>query len=754
MRLQASARRVTGAITSLKFAFSGLIGVLGTFFVGKIFGQIFGTATDEAIEARQRTRSLIVSLNQMQEIQKRGKGAAQEELQRIYKHNAALEERGVIQDDLLNEMAVILARAKIPSANIQEATDKMADLLVATVGVTASQEDAKNMAEAFKKAVSSGKVLALQRQGVDISKEQAKEFSKIVGKTARFAKLMKILGDNYKNVNEEARNTPEGRVQRFRNLIDKMADDLGEKLLPAQAELADAWREALPEIGPLLVLLGKGLLGALKAVGKTLRTQIMPWWRQFQKSERFQQIKNVLGWMLKHWKAIAITLGVIVGLITGLSVLASFVGMITAIANPIGLIVIGVLAIVAAVTALYLNWDKVKKMFPATAAIVEHFIKGFKASFKAGFDFVIAIWKSLVALFTGDWKGVGEAWKKVWDDMGAIAEWWKTTLIEVAKSVGKAFKDYFLSVFEDIKTIWTWMKGFSWEGIKKSFAGGIEAGRAYGETVSTGQAGGAGGHVAGGAAAAGIAPAMQAAKNVPLSPTELAEVQAERAEMIADLQRPELRNLVSATLATEKADTEGQKDVLEAMVNRAVAYKRAGTYKGMEQMIKGGFYGPYNRGVTAGVMAKGLSPERAAQVGGMIGEVGAGRNVLGGLTDQGMINEIVGASEKIRGEYYGLMGGGSKAQRATAAYKYSRGMATGAPTSGVPALLRRPPPAAPPQASTSVNFTPNITINGNATEAEQRALDSRLRDLARDFVGNFKRAQTHERRLSYEGGYG
>jgi hypothetical protein len=55
---------------------------------------------------------------------------------------------------------------------------------------------------------------------------------------------------------------------------------------------------------------------------------------------------------------------------------------------------------------------------------------------------------------------------------------------------------------------------------------------------------------------------------------------------------------------------------------------------------------------------------------------------------------------------------------------------------------------------TAVSFAPVITINGNATETEQRAMDSRLRDLASDFIAQFKAAQYQERRLSYEGGYG
>jgi hypothetical protein len=55
---------------------------------------------------------------------------------------------------------------------------------------------------------------------------------------------------------------------------------------------------------------------------------------------------------------------------------------------------------------------------------------------------------------------------------------------------------------------------------------------------------------------------------------------------------------------------------------------------------------------------------------------------------------------------------------------------------------------------THLNFNPSVTINGNATDAEQRAMDSRLRELAKDFIKQFSDAQEQERRLSYESGYG
>lgn len=891
--LQAAASRVGGVIRKLTFAFSGLFAVFGGFLAGKIFQQIFGTATEEAQQAHQRTRSLLVSLRQMDEIRKRGKGAAEDELKRIYAHNAALEKQGVLQKDILDDMAVQLARAKIPSKYIQQTTDKLADLLVATVGVTATQEDGVKMANAFKKAVSSGKVLSLQKQGVDITKEQAKEYSKVVGKVARYQALMKILGDNYKDVNKEARNTPEGRIQLFRNAIKNMASDIGEQLLPAQAELADAWKEALPEVGPLLIAGMKLLLRLVTKLGNMVRTQLIPWWHEFQKTERFEKLKGILKWCEDHFGTILLIVGGIIGALAGLSLLGTIIPIIVAVANPIGLIVIAVLAVVAAIALMYAKWDTIKEMFPATAAVIEHFIEGFKISFVAGWDFVVAIFKSVVAIFTGDWEGVGAAWAKVWTDMGAIADWWKTTLIEVAKAVGQAFKDYFLRVFEDIKGIWTWMKGFSWSGIKSMFSKGKEAATAYGQQmgdtggfatggivtkpqvarvaedgpeaiiplnnsarayallnqaagamgsslmpgigagsgvdamkgfvvasesftkglfevihelkpalmkfvtaispIGGGGPGGAFGGIAtavqaafggGGAAgaAAGVAGGAGApATGVPLSPEGLAKVQAERADIVKDLMRPEMRNLVSATLSTEASSAFGQKNVLEAMVNRAVAYKAAGKYKGMEQMIKGGFYGPYNRGETGAVMRRGLSDARSEQVKSMIEEMSS-RNVLHGMTDQGMINEIKGYKENIGGEYFGGMAGLPQ-QYKTAAYleshKKAAEAASDAATEPPPYLAKlaaggiatkptlaqigeRGPEAVVPLGRgrgagaphTSVNFAPNITVNGNMGEEEQAALHARLRSLSREFVSHFKKAQTHERRLSYEGGYG
>ena len=56
-------------------------------------------------------------------------------------------------------------------------------------------------------------------------------------------------------------------------------------------------------------------------------------------------------------------------------------------------------------------------------------------------------------------------------------------------------------------------------------------------------------------------------------------------------------------------------------------------------------------------------------------------------------------------------------------------------------------------APTTITFAPVINIDGNADETAQRALDSRLRDLQRDFFNLFTYTQRQQRRLSFQSGY-
>jgi len=168
-------------------------------------------------------------------------------------------------------------------------------------------------------------------------------------------------------------------------------------------------------------------------------------------------------------------------------------------------------------------------------------------------------------------------------------------------------------------------------------------------------------------------------------------IAAERARVMAQLNEPATRQLAAWMLGQEHgASLETRSDVLESLVNRAVV-----TGKHPRDLLLGGFYGPINRyrnkhgGQLPSSDARGLELfDQAAR------DVGAGRNVLGGRTDQGMINEVKrqGRMES-RGEYYGWMG--LKGEQQTAA-------ARGGP-SAMPTRVAGPgqPPGLPPSVGAS-----------------------------------------------------
>lgn len=179
-------------------------------------------------------------------------------------------------------------------------------------------------------------------------------------------------------------------------------------------------------------------------------------------------------------------------------------------ANPVGIVIIAVAALTAAVIAMYLNWDKIKAKFPEFAKTVEVVIAAvktyvsvfwtyLKTSFlqiKAVFMGILEQWKlnfilafnimknyvtvvvnevkiifwgivSTVMLigtfvkqvFTGDFKGAGETLKKIFMNVVETIKQLFLNKFDFIKNQLSAFKDYFKGTWENIKNtvsgVWT-----------------------------------------------------------------------------------------------------------------------------------------------------------------------------------------------------------------------------------------------------------------------------------------------------------
>ena len=225
-----------------------------------------------------------------------------------------------------------------------------------------------------------------------------------------------------------------------------------------KVDLAQTTNEILTEFGP-------DIEKAIESIGTALKEDIIP------------AIKSFVGWILDNKSAILATLSGIAAGFAAFKVAKTVMALVKAFqafkaaqegatvaqwllntamnANPIGLIIAGITALVAAFVVL---WNK-------SEAFREFFIgmwEGIKAA-------VGAIWDGIKAIFTAAWDGI----KIIWDEVSGYFE----AIWEAIKAIFDVVADYFKMVFETawnyIKLVWDTVVGYFklvWEGIKTVFA--------------------------------------------------------------------------------------------------------------------------------------------------------------------------------------------------------------------------------------------------------------------------------------------
>ena len=591
--LQAAASRARSIFGKLIGAIGGLGVAFAAFSAGAILKKIFGDAVTEAIEAEQRTRALRNALLLNDKIRKGGTKMADEQLALIYKHNQKLEEAGVLHKDILDNMAIQLAmKGGLPPGQIQDSIDVMQNLLVATKGVTASEEDGTAMAKAWAAAVSRGRLMGLANQGVMITKEQTKAFGKLKTVAARQLWLMEHLGKQYRGVNAAARKTDVGRMILFRNAVKSLSQEVGDELIPAVADMSDAWRAIIedPQIRGMLINAVKTLAKGVSDVSNIIKDDLLPMLAQLTESEAF---KNLV--------------------------------------------------------------KDAKSLYKWTKGWLD--IMGLVARTGAPHDVTIEQRRKAFAGMPGPYVPDVTAQEKILAPIQAI------TGLEL-------FKPAVVDTMQQFNVV-----------------------------------------------------SSQIPSNVTATNQALSDMGRDisNAKVVFDLLPPSL--LDGAESATKLADSVAAVDDWFSRFDRTLGEFLASipglgqflapgvTPKPPPEMEKPGFVPTFQHG---GIV------RRATMA--LVGEAGPEAIVplnRRGIPDSAMdLDRLMKLKPALRD----------------------------AMTAGVPSL--------PTQVITpDLTFAPNITINGPASEENQRALDARLRDLAKDFMANFIRAQQHERRLSYEGGY-
>ena len=270
----------------------------------------------------------------LEKVYKSNMGASKKAAKATMEYASALQQQGVIGDEVTLAGAAVLAQyADTPEA-INNILPAMDNYLAKTKGLDATQQDAEAAAKIFGKALN-GNYTTLERNGIVLTDAQKKMLDEADAEE-KAAILADIVAQKTGNMNEELANTDAGKIQQAKNAIGDMGEQIGAVLLPAVADMV-AWFQ--DNVLPIL-------------------QKFIDFMQQHPQIAKF-------GLVLAGIVAVAGPLLMFIGS------LISMIGSLAAVATALDVALLPVIGVVAAIVAaiaaaiaigvlLYKNWDKIK----------------------------------------------------------------------------------------------------------------------------------------------------------------------------------------------------------------------------------------------------------------------------------------------------------------------------------------------------------------------------------------------------------
>ena len=230
--------------------------------------------------------------------------------------------------------------------------------------------------------------------------------------------------------------------------------------------LIEAFRAAYAFIGPVILALGPLIQKVLNFAAKGVEG-LIPIFQMLTPPLAF--IGNLLGVIITGLGGIIDFLSPLAPLIVGIIAIIKiwtaiqWLLNIAMMANPIGLIIVAVIAAVALIVGLVMviikNWDKIKAFFIALG-------KKIAEVFTALVNKIKQIFSGVIEWIKNAWSAISDWFARLWEG-----------IISVAINVWNTIKAWFSNLIDGIKNIWSGIIGFFsglWEAIKQGPAAAIE----------------------------------------------------------------------------------------------------------------------------------------------------------------------------------------------------------------------------------------------------------------------------------------
>ena len=219
----------------------GAIG-LGAFTA---FATVFAKQSIDAAKVQLKVEKMLETT------MKRTSNASKEQIQAIKDEASALQNVGVIGDEVALAGANQLAIYGLKSDEIKKLMPNINDMIAKEKGFNGTQEDAVAMAEVIGKAME-GKTKGLLKYGVALTASEEKMF-KAMRKEDRLEFIRNKLNKAIGGTNEALRQTDEGKIVAMNNAWGDMKEELGKKLIPYIAQFSAWFETKIPLIQSLIL---------------------------------------------------------------------------------------------------------------------------------------------------------------------------------------------------------------------------------------------------------------------------------------------------------------------------------------------------------------------------------------------------------------------------------------------------------------------------------------------------------------------
>jgi len=224
--------------------------------------------------------------------------------------------------------------------------------------------------------------------------------------TLSFKDLAKAAGDSMGTVENTFAETQDA-TDEFKLAIQGLKTDVGKVVSDLLAENGDEISGAISKISEIL-------------------------------GDLIPKVKDIITFIVDHWETIATLAGIITGIFAAIKVGTAIMTVFNAVmaANPIGLVVVAITALIAAVALLVTHFEEFKEFFAETWESIKEI-----AGTVAG---------AISEAFSNAWDAIKRAWGAVGDFFGGIWDGIK----EAFANVGEWFKGVFEGARDAIEQIW------------------------------------------------------------------------------------------------------------------------------------------------------------------------------------------------------------------------------------------------------------------------------------------------------------